>query len=135
MRRRPAFLLATDDERTVWAHVEDGDDGAAEQRVAEADLGNTVNRPAAHPHREDSAAARRVTELEFDLSAHRGVRILDATRVAGNPGHEEGGHERLQPALASIVAQGLAEHPRLKPLVELGDESCVAGGLSMDRVL
>jgi hypothetical protein len=100
----PELPLAADDERLMRTHVENRDHDAAAQRVAATDLGYAINGPSARPQPKDSATARQTAKVELDPSAHLGVRVLDAARVAGDPGNEESGHARLQSEGASVLA-------------------------------
>ena len=78
---------------------------------------------------------RQTAQFALDPSAHLAVRVLHAARVADHPRDEESGHARLQSAGASVLAQCLAEGPRLRPSLELRDPLGLPRRLSMYRVL
>src|SRR5437763_13104497 len=57
--RAVGILLPADDVGLMTSEVEDRDDCAAPQGIAAADLGHAVDGPAASPHAQDAARARR----------------------------------------------------------------------------
>jgi hypothetical protein len=74
--------------------------------------------------------------VELGLSAHLAVRALDGTDVPGDPRDEERGHHPLlQPALASVVAQGPAQGRRLDSGLELGDPLVLPPRLAVHGIL
>ena len=75
------------------------------------------------------------THVELGLLTHLAVRALDGAGVAGDPRNEERRHPPLQPALASVLAQGPAEGRRLDPGLELGDPLALPHRLAMHGIL
>jgi hypothetical protein len=131
----PELLLAADDERVTRTHVEYRDHDPPAQRVDAADLRNAINAPPARPQPKDSTGTRQTPELKLDPPAHLAVRVLDAARVTDDPGDKESGHAWLQSARASVLAQRLAERPRMRPILELRHPFGRSRGLPMHRVL
>ncbi len=76
-----------------------------------------------------------MAHVELQLMAHRAVRLVDGARVASEPGNVERSHPPLEPALASIVAQGPAERARLSPCLQVSHPLAQSRRLAMNGIL
>src|SRR5581483_8449389 len=133
--RAPELAPPPDDERVMPPHVEDRDHGAVTQRVAPADLGDAIQASPARPEAQDPSCGWATAHLELRLTAHLAIGALGRARVARDPRDEERSHAPLQPAFASVVAQGPAEHSRLDLSLELGDPLALSRRLAVHGIL